>query len=1009
MSGLRLLTFSLLLLSIATEIGGIQWDCQRAWPSLELFLPLFVNPLQEQQQQKQWHRVFLSSFITFWPLNISRTSVRFVAPEEKRYTRVYREFRSLLLEHYASKLSWDGREGGGQGFELSLTPPLINVMTSGDATFNNSEHIRTQLLMFFADNYTSEKHDYIGFVEADTMFVNYVDREDIFEDGKPVIHGRVGMDPRHQYHNNLASTSGFWLLGGSKYPEPMRCRNYYPFVIKRSHLRDMRSFIFQTHNSHDSIYGVFEEYIALFNGHLSHQFNVMCTYLWYFKRDEYKWYVHEFNEEWTDRNGNGSGNGNDTLTMNVSSLSSNKAREDSLKKEIDVSFAAKPMIAISSSHHYRKMLDKIAFEGYCLSPPFPKLHGDENRTCYALTGSMQNDSYIYIKDMHSYGDATYFMSENISDAIVEHKKRYDRIKNCNNTKYDPEILLSMISKVDMQGLPMMREFACQNLVKKYSLHQESDIHLLPRPTQEKYKIYNCYSFYLETLFKSNEAGSIDINFAMRRQERKRYQELRSNISFFQLLASCPEGMAGIGKNCTCTDDPTRKGCAYSTLRTFLPPSKVIEEQMQRKSLDILFSKSFNHFLLTRGNFGEDKREIFPYHNSKPDLDKLSIGRFLRYNSVIAYNRLGPETVLAASGTEEAKSWSIYNVDYPYVDFRWGWSIEECKSSNKGWLCGFQSISEKENETTLDDFVRSRLVHSSDFIEVLESRLTSPNNIVQMILFGKMISMLSRPSNNVKMYINNHLMSSKKGKLPTFADTEEALEDEEEEKEEISIEEKQDFSVKGEDEDSNDKAPTVSMHVRHGDACDLFLNSSVDDLAVSTNTDDDNWSRICFQSSVYMEKLQLVQKKYGVKKVFLSTDSSDMIKLAAEHPEFEWVYLDIPRAAFDMYVKSGLDHHMNEQDNQANNTIFFFSAVADMEILKRGDIFIGTFASHFSKNLYSAMVGYQMRMIPFISLDFPIACDTVDYCSDAAILSRRQTIEEIVLRGPSCERVNGKKM
>ena len=81
----------------------------------------------------------------------------------------------------------------------------------------------------------------------------------------------------------------------------------------------------------------------------------------------------------------------------------------------------------------------------------------------------------------------------------------------------------------------------------------------------------------------------------------------------------------------------------------------------------------------------------------------------------------------------------------------------------------------------------------------------------------------------------------------------------------------------------------------------------------------------------------------------------------------------------------------------------------MEILKRGDIFIGTLASHFSKNLYSAMVGYQMRMIPFISLDFPIACDTVDYCSDAAILSRRQTIEEIVLRGPSCERVNGKKM
>ena len=41
--------------------------------------------------------------------------------------------------------------------------------------------------------------------------------------------------------------------------------------------------------------------------------------------------------------------------------------------------------------------------------------------------------------------------------------------------------------------------------------------------------------------------------------------------------------------------------------------------------------------------------MYPYH-SKNDITKLSIGRLLRYNAMISYNRLGPETVLAAPGS-----------------------------------------------------------------------------------------------------------------------------------------------------------------------------------------------------------------------------------------------------------------------------------------------------------------------------------------------------------------------
>ena len=166
----------LFLLSVVHEIGGIVWDCQRPWPSLELFIPLFMNG-KELQQQQQWHRVFLSSFISFWPLNFSHTSVRFLLPEEIRYTKIYREFHSTLYEQYARKLHRGGE--GNEGYEISLVNSLSSAITpntdnSDIDAINNSNHIRMQLLLFNADNYTAQEHDYIGYAEADTMFVTYV-------------------------------------------------------------------------------------------------------------------------------------------------------------------------------------------------------------------------------------------------------------------------------------------------------------------------------------------------------------------------------------------------------------------------------------------------------------------------------------------------------------------------------------------------------------------------------------------------------------------------------------------------------------------------------------------------------------------------------------------------------------------------------------------------------------------------------------------------------------------
>ena len=44
-------------------------------------------------------------------------------------------------------------------------------------------------MMFWADNYSTS--EYIGFVDSDTLFTTYVDVEDLFEQGKPVVNGRL--------------------------------------------------------------------------------------------------------------------------------------------------------------------------------------------------------------------------------------------------------------------------------------------------------------------------------------------------------------------------------------------------------------------------------------------------------------------------------------------------------------------------------------------------------------------------------------------------------------------------------------------------------------------------------------------------------------------------------------------------------------------------------------------------------------------------------------------------
>ena len=62
-------------------------------------------------------------------------------------------------------------------------------------------------------------------------------------------------------------------------PEPMRCMSYFPVIIKRSHLKDMRDYIFNIHHKQNSSFVDFDDvfkYGVHLHKRMFSQFNLMC-------------------------------------------------------------------------------------------------------------------------------------------------------------------------------------------------------------------------------------------------------------------------------------------------------------------------------------------------------------------------------------------------------------------------------------------------------------------------------------------------------------------------------------------------------------------------------------------------------------------------------------------------------------------------------------------------------------------------------------------------------------
>lgn len=470
---------------------------------------------------------------------------------------------------------------------------------------------------------------------------------------------------------------------------------------------------------------------------------------------------------------------------------------------------------------------------------------------------------------------------------------------------------------------------------------------------------------------------------------------RQNISFFQALL-CRDGTIGTGMNCQCDDDGD---CKLLMKRSFLPSPNSLDVSRQQELCDVEFSnlieESFANFTFFTAHAG------YPQGCSNSNCHSPSIGKYLRYTSLLEYYQLKKDKT------------SLFDIKFP-TGFRWSRGISSCELID-GWQCLFKNMSDRNHLYSKSNEKSVHLLHDESvkwYSEILNYRENRPDHAVQLIIYGKLLVMLSRPSSLVVRFLGDHLTSTHASYHAYMADSGLIEEVSESDEPTFSHHTHHHFIPEpcSQTHEFANMSPSmhkslcrtfsVSMHVRQGDSCDFVLDVSVE--VITNYLRGELEQRPCFSIDVYMKKLYLLRMMYGVHRVYLATDSQDMIDRTHKHTEYHWIYLDINRTFLEK--RFGWIDDRKDSDNENIS----FSAVADLMLMRRGDIFLGAFTSHFSKLAYYMMVGTRMRLPPFISLDYPLSCDTIDSCSTTDLELRNFTIEDIVSRAPECQRtIKGK--
>lgn len=389
-------------------------DCPRPWPNLTIFVPIQAH-IRNHPRYYEFEVSLLRTFLFFWPLHQSNTSLTVVYDEEKESWPCVRDVSQTL-----DQVEKEGRVPGG-----------VSMLPIKQSTVYNSGYDRQQYSMFWADNFT--KAEYVGFVDTDTAFITYVDYFDLFDEaGRPVVNAR---GPWHPAGDGVSS----WSAGTHRalgILEPFNCMAYFPVIIKAAHLQELRDYLVRHHNltALPSFDDIFRAVIQI--GPYS-QFSIMCTYLYTYHRSDYKWHVRFEKPGWDGVHPPP----HPGQSPNVSDFSA----PDLL--------VPKPLIATHVGHrrsnanpipnigHHRVIFNLFMQLGVCVSPPFPRTEEVCQNTTVDLEG--------YYYEMHNF-DYVNYVSHNSQRVLQEQfQLRKARIANCTHSWDPAEVRVIMKNVANM--------------------------------------------------------------------------------------------------------------------------------------------------------------------------------------------------------------------------------------------------------------------------------------------------------------------------------------------------------------------------------------------------------------------------------------------------------------------------------------------------------------------------------------------------------------------------------
>ena len=388
-------------------------NCSKKWPKIELFLPIYLSEGNDPRNS-EWLNIFLRGFLLFWPVKASNTSIRLLLDAELIGS-------PLVVMHITNPIA-SLKSTLGDAFPnifISYNDPKENVYKTG--------HDRQQYLMFLADNFTDA--EYVGFMDTDALFHSYVDVDDLFLNDKPVIHGTREYIPNKKEWKHFWPAHS-WLAIGKE--EPLNCMANFPVLLKRSSLLQIREHIINRFNVKDwdhafPVFGYWKEHYS--------QFNIMCTYLFWFKQDEYTWRVEDVDPKWDGHNpppayGQWSEKWSFTPEMLTHTL---YLAEHLAKYHIYTSYDSinDVLKAIFTS----SLCFKQPNSTFLLLPNASSLSHDVIFT-YDNGSRCNTTKEPFYRQMHRFGelDVTTERSEfNITAARELHRKRRERIKDCSHT------------------------------------------------------------------------------------------------------------------------------------------------------------------------------------------------------------------------------------------------------------------------------------------------------------------------------------------------------------------------------------------------------------------------------------------------------------------------------------------------------------------------------------------------------------------------------------------------